>query len=1826
MKKSLRILSLILAVVMVMGSMSVMASAYASGYVAYRGDSASVTYDDVDIPKFSVDQYASMALDALDKLLAEQHLVVDIYIGTLDLSSVDGTINSIRQLIASVRNIMGLLGDGVLLKGALESTVLAGNGTSRSEGDFNVICDVLDLIGAIRQILYKYVKQDISLGIVNGFVKDYIFNVRELVLGLIYGLTGLGDVKDENGEVISSYDYMDERTLPNELKTGTNIPMKLAQMVLNKYVLGEWKKLDDLFYGPNNKGSNVVFSEYEFHVGGPTGALVTETEPNTASYDYYGYVHPDRWVTQTLGDAIRVPNGSTAPTASYSKIALVGMPNTYDFVEPLLLYAWNNIAVPVLNRITKRWLNEKVGYYFDKSKTDEWLYDETGKQVVDENGKPVRNPDYDYMYMGEKVEGAAINDRIFEVFDMDNFMIPRAKVANNGYTFIENLNRNATLILPYIFKGTYTVGGQTKAKDYVPQTDNVVYHFTWTGQTGGGANASYSMDWTFGSNDLLEENICSLLRFILKVTEDEFFSDILVNKGGLKTPTEIDQLNNDALLAYVLRSVINANVKGMWIPENASTQTLLGAGFEAVLQLAYQDIPQFTYTLPSNATKEQTVEKALAILMDVAAYKLNAELDTNITTDIAANSVSGITNNGSTNNTGLLGYLGNGGSYGTTVVEIAKWAVKTYTNTSQGNILSGISPQLLGSNPSIDSFWNDLDTVINAIIPIKTVSGASSSMPDNRPWISATIANPGNNVPVIKNFLFNYIIYPVIDLGDGTKNSFSKVLTLFQKNNSGALADDTFEVAIVDTLHRIFDLLFPDVFSNSVNTLDGVLDNNLLAGMIFDLAVTLSATGTVYPASQTSNEVDQTKTNGGTIHGRGKVIAEFALPIVCMILGLSDRQEFKELQNFVPDVITTGRNDFQVYNGSVGVNTAYRSPETGKLVKDKLFTYQIQSVSMVDVNDNTNTVTPGGIAAGNTIEAGEKLDAYINGATNNTMYKFDIVYKVKDETGNFLQVTDPTTNNLVDAILTSRKYVFCGAKGIDEMPDKTNPTQTVSGYKILYPTDVYITGGLGSLDNYTIRIVDKNSGTPRVQVTGVTGNTAVSNKTWIQMNPATVEENGVTKSINDQTFAGQEATYIFTPFKVSENARREEYDYEKDEDNKVIYNETTGLPKIIGDKALEDNNDFYVPYGTYALNTTITIEGVSPITVTTYVHVFNDWGLPSLVNNAIDANRTIDNLNEAGQAMFGTYETALKNAANFVLAPKNRDDHGGANFDTTIAAKSWSQGNNVNAYNNKYAQYYAALYLVIENIKDKDAGSNPDSMFTKVDAKYHYNYSRVQGNFDGTSAYYRDYLEYDENGFDYSIGQRNFKGHTYKQFKKAVEYANGLIEREHKYINGDPDTWADLSDTDRANRIADYERAVENKQSINSISSAYALHRLDLTYARLIPLTGASKSKLTVVYGLYGNESNANYSISSWRAYTRAKTFAEKVKDQDANPSAEKINRAMNELIEAWKHLDYGADYSTLIAEINSAKTWLYDEMGGIGLGGGSTASDPIVDDTAAAAAEQTTYTAASFKTLLDAIKAGDKLLSDRAAGNDLGLADQDVIDNARRAIANARTGLVEAGSDPGGGEGGDDDEEIPVYELITYAEGDEPFETFNGQFTFAPEIRDLDSTFLSWNGYTTVEGDYDPDYNPYAGEDITGVIIGVPDFFDESTIADMFNTEYCEVAVSETENGYGTGSIAVIKDKDGNILECYIIILKGDTDGNGMCGETTDATNVEYYSAEIPGFKWLDDPDDLVRYVLEAAEVNGDDWVDTGDVTVLDYMANNGWDFNPITYDVYSE
>ena len=73
-KKSIRILSILMAFVMLLGSFSVMGSAYK----AYKGDAIAGSYDDVDKPVFDLEQYASMALDEVDRMLAKEKMPITL--------------------------------------------------------------------------------------------------------------------------------------------------------------------------------------------------------------------------------------------------------------------------------------------------------------------------------------------------------------------------------------------------------------------------------------------------------------------------------------------------------------------------------------------------------------------------------------------------------------------------------------------------------------------------------------------------------------------------------------------------------------------------------------------------------------------------------------------------------------------------------------------------------------------------------------------------------------------------------------------------------------------------------------------------------------------------------------------------------------------------------------------------------------------------------------------------------------------------------------------------------------------------------------------------------------------------------------------------------------------------------------------------------------------------------------------------------------------------------------------------------------------------------------------------------------------------------------------------------------------------------------------------------------------------------------------------------------------------------------------------------------------------------------------------------------------
>ncbi len=1782
MKKSLRILSLVLAVVMMMSSLSVLGSAFGEndGYSAYRGDNANLNYDDANAPVYTIDQYASMALDEIDRMLVDADLgVIDIYVGTLELESVDGTVTSVSSLLKTVDGLLsaGLLGDAGQLataakaltqsKWALDNGLSNAAFTKRYNGDITVLWDLLDLIGGVENIVYKYAMGTIDVGILNGLIGEYIFNVRELIFGLLYGVTGMGDTVDAEGNKVK-YDYFDTFEIPAKYQ-GNNTSMIFLQDVLNTLVLGEWKQLDDLFYEAGHKDSNVVYSEYMFHDGSAAGALVTDAM-DTANYDYYGWVHPDEWVTFGLGDAIRVTKGTAAPAPSYTKVNVQALPTTYDLVENLLLLAYNGIAVPVLNRITANWLREEMGYEFDDLHTEKWKKDvkwENGayyypeSEWYDEDGNKVKNPEYDYFYTGKAPEDIDYESSgVYKIFNPENLHIPYASL--DGYsTFIEALNHNAGKFVKAIVNATSTENGAVTTYSWTDPTDTEI---------------SYSFTWTDGGNSLLLPNIIQLLRFVLKITGGEFFDKYAEARGEIKTAAQIDAMSDQAVLAYIIRAIINSSVDYMFIPENDETNTIAGAGLEACIQLAAQDLPGVDYTKPligSYATYEAyadaCIDKALAILLDVAAFKLNCELDTEYATINKYGDGYIATNSGSKNQTGLLGVQGDSGVYGTNAGALIAWAITNWASAKQRNTQTGaqsntyqclLNVDFTGDNQggayngfNEDTLWSDLDLLLNALIPIDQ-DNTSTANPDNRPWIYQGIASQ----PIVsKAFILDYLVRPIVNL------DFDNIYTIFMRNPDGAFNYDNLEVVIIDLLNRVFDLIFPNVFMKSCTTIDSVLNNENLAKMASDLIVTLSAT----------KSKSQNTANGGTINGRGMLIADVALPIVCLVLGLKDNQDFEELENYIPETINS--NDastyFVLYNGSSGVNTSYRDKNDDfKRKIDKLYTFTISSAAVNIVSGPTSDVQIKGITNGATkISGGESFSgAYLSGYLAGQTLQIIIKYTVSDENGQTLGTTQT---------LTSYTYVSNGA-AVDDDSTGANGAAAINGKVISYPTNLYITGGLSSIEGLSYRVKD-NKTAANVKVTGVSVSGANTNwASLVTYDAAAVAANNkqekAKKAKVDQDLDGKEGTYVFTPFAVDPNAKRNDYDYQKDADGKYVL-DSYGLKIRTGLKALADPAQYYVPDGEYTVTATFNVGGQTG-SVTTKVHVYNDFGLPGLVDSCISANRASETLTADGQGYWSTYESALLSAIGFVYPPKTF----GNDFANHIAASS-------SANMNKYEELYKTLYLAANTIPGFEQSAGAASIWNSVNAKRPYNYTRESYTAGDSTVYYQKPVQYYENGYKF-VSTCNYVSHTFTPFRKAVNHANDLINREYKYVGLSEAAFNDLTAAEKQNfinkNVADYNAQVAAAKPISSVEAAYALHMLDLTYNRLIPVAGDNR-KLQAAYTQFGNEVMSGYSSGSWTAYSNAKTFAGKVLANDqANP--DEINTAMNKLIETWKELLPAADYSALEAEISTQVAFINANADGWGY----SANSGFNPDEAV---EQTIYNQDTYAAYLTALKAGKKMIDDRDNGLGLGSADQGKIDSAIQAIRVAKEGLLPYGQ----GEGGDE----ATFDVNSNAK----FECGEG---FVSPV--VNTTFLGTFDILT----YNYNNNNIA---YNGVIYGLPRGCTEADLVvtpenpnGIFTLDGCELELIPGAKGKASsGSVAIIKDsKDGRVLAIYILAFRGDLNGDGNIN-ATDKKTYSLYVANRDGYCFTDNSVPECVF-LPALDLDGNAKVNASD----NKLAQSQW------------
>ena len=318
---------------------------------------------------------------------------------------------------------------------------------------------------------------------------------------------------------------------------------------------------------------------------------------------------------------------------------------------------------------------------------------------------------------------------------------------------------------------TYTVPA---GKTLIGELNNIA------GQIVNGLLKGYT-GWVDGDNSKLTDNVVSVARFVLKKTGGYFFPDW---QKHIATPEEIDAMSKEELIAYIARSVINASVGYMYIPEDVTT--VVGVTWEAVKQLMAQFLPERDY---SNYPK--TIDGILDMLADYIAYNVNPGIDLN------AGSLKEALNYGS----GFEGML-------TTAVQWLKTAPQNYT---------GLLPD---TTVDTSNGWKALDDIIFKLLD-KTLLPAKFADSDSE--------------TILKD-----VVYSVLN-GLIMNQDLTCLTDLFERNQNGAFAKQTVKKSIVRLVTDILNAIIPGTITTKYyDSLDAIVKNNELANIVENLISSLN--------------------------------------------------------------------------------------------------------------------------------------------------------------------------------------------------------------------------------------------------------------------------------------------------------------------------------------------------------------------------------------------------------------------------------------------------------------------------------------------------------------------------------------------------------------------------------------------------------------------------------------------------------------------------------------------------------------------------------------------------------------------------------------------------------------------------------------------------------------------------------------------------------------------------------------------------------------------------------------------------------------------------
>ena len=505
MSKLTKVLSVLLALVLLFSTASIGVEA---AYNAYK-DNAITRYDTIDRPVLTPAQYASMAMDEVDRMLGEANLKIEYDVGGViginaDFTSVDKALKSVADLYGSVKSMLSTIGGDVQ---NLNFSALVNESNNQpkvlrstaGKTDADIIIALLQFLKDNSNIIAKVPKGSaanggLDLGILAGFIDlgdklNVPKLVKELVAGLVYPDTPKASLDTT-------------KTLDEYLST-----------FIEEVASGDYANFKDGI-SAIKKGSSLI----KTYLPGVTQEM------------------------RFMEDSV------------------------YDLVNKGAKIALNKVAVKFANNHILSLLGRLCGYDYTKSKDADgdtiWVRTEADKRQDEPNAMT------NVINWNEDPTTGKITGAQFSEFPVDSW--------GDDWIF-DHLNDILGQIVRTVLKPSVTVNWDTSR-----------------------------------GNAALKDNIIAVAKTILKETGDALFASYI----EVLTPDEIDAMDDDEFLAYVLRSILNASISFVYIENDCDT--VLSVLFELVKQFAADFVPSQDYS-----DLDRDLDGIIAMGLDMAAYGLN---------------------------------------------------------------------------------------------------------------------------------------------------------------------------------------------------------------------------------------------------------------------------------------------------------------------------------------------------------------------------------------------------------------------------------------------------------------------------------------------------------------------------------------------------------------------------------------------------------------------------------------------------------------------------------------------------------------------------------------------------------------------------------------------------------------------------------------------------------------------------------------------------------------------------------------------------------------------------------------------------------------------------------------------------------------------------------------------------------------------------------------------------------------------------------------------------------------------------------------------------